>query len=396
LTGPNGLEAEINAEVKLAQAKYNTAEAEKAKSAAEAEAKRNQKKQDAENNRNKKKAEAIEAKEVKEVTAEIETLYQRINESQVKIKTGLLDSDEIDNEIKKIKALKDQISDVWGRASYGARQKVNDPEIKQNSDQDYVNQLYSQMENILKMREKAQADFDKTGDATQVNKLGVAFDNLNTTVHSLSAAYRDLAKEQDLAFQNSQITKSQDEASAALTEMIQKYGELQKLYEKRAEGSLTGAERVQLENAEKRIEQIKQEHKEFEKLEAVKKAAASADTARSYSEMALNRKNFASSYDELTKAIQKYKAAKESGDTAEQESAEVTISKYKNAIKEAEKYMGLLDKESDTYKELAQNVGKVKTAIGELGSEQKKNANENEKADNRSLDRLAQLAKTYI
>ena len=121
--------------------------------------------------------------------------------------------------------------------------------------------------------------------------------------------------------------------------MIQNYGKLQSLYEKRAQSPLTGAERLELEAAEKRIEQIKNEHKEFEKLEAVKKAAASAESARSYSEMALNRKNFTNSYDELTKAIERYKTAKKSGDSAEQESAEVTISKYRSAVKEAEKYM---------------------------------------------------------
>ena len=71
------------------------------------------------------------------------------------------------------------------------------------------------MQTILKLREKAQADFEKTGDATQVNELDTAFNNLYSTVQSCSEAYRDLAKEQDLAFQNSQITKAQQESSDA-------------------------------------------------------------------------------------------------------------------------------------------------------------------------------------
>lgn len=390
------MEREKDAETKLAQAKHNTTEAEKAKNAADAEARRLKRKKETEDDRNKRRTESEnrqkENRELKSTVSEIEATYKRISEIRANMVTGLLDSDEADNEIKKLTALNDKLKELKASPVKGLDQDA----LLQGQDKSYVDELYNKMDVILKMREKAMTEFEKTGDATRVNELDGAFNNLYGEVTQLNEAYRDLAKEQDMFFQNSQMTKTQNEASAALTEMIQQYGELQRLYEKRAEGPLTGAERVQLENAEKRIEQIKKEHKEFEKLEAVKKAAASADTARSYSEMALNRKNFASSYDELTKAIQRYKAAKESGDTAEQESAEVTISKYKNAIKEAEKYMSLLDKESDAYKELAQNVGKVKTAIGELGQKQEKNANENEKADNRSLDRLAQLAKTYI
>ena len=372
---------EIDAEKELQKSRQRTDQARKT-----------QAKTDRETASNKKKTDAQDAKELKSTMTEIESVYKRINDARVNMATGLQNTDEMDNEQQKILALRDQLSQQTARPLKG----LNQDAIAQGQDKDYVNTLYERMQTILKLREKAQTDFEKTGDATQVNEQDTAFNNLYSTVQSCSEAYRDLAKEQDLAFQNSQITKTQKESSDAQTELIQNYGKLQSLYEKRAQSPLNGAERLEFEAAEKRIEQIKNEHKEFEKLEAVKKAAASAESARSYSEMALNTKNFANSYDELTKAIERYKTAKKSGDSAEQESAEVTISKYRSAVKEAEKYMSSQDKESDKYKQLAKNVGEMKKAIGELDQEQRKNANNSEKADNQSLDRLAQLAKTYI